>query len=75
MNFINLVSAGFGGRISDANIVQKSGFLDVVPENCTLMADRGFKHIDTLLNKKQIKLLRPPSVSKDVKLSRGSHKK
>lgn len=68
--YICFVSAGFGGRTSDANIVESSGFLDVLPPNCTVLADRGFKHIDTILNKKNIKLLRPPSVSKDTKMSK-----
>ncbi|CAH0731071.1 unnamed protein product, partial [Brenthis ino] len=68
--FINFVSAGYGGRISDTNIVESCGFLDILPLNCTVLADRGFKHIDTILSRKQIKLLRPPSASKDMKLSK-----
>ncbi|XP_045490867.1 uncharacterized protein LOC123690833 [Colias croceus] len=68
--FIVFVSAGHGGRISDTNIVEVSRFLDVLPPNCSILADRGFKHIDTLLTKKGIKLLRPPSVIKNVKLTK-----
>nr|XP_049696795.1 uncharacterized protein LOC126054614 [Helicoverpa armigera] len=68
--FVNFVSAGFGGRISDANIVEKSGFLDVLPPKCTVLADRGFIHVDTLLSRNQNKLLRPLSVAKDQKLSK-----
>ncbi|CAH0730982.1 unnamed protein product, partial [Brenthis ino] len=68
--FINFVSATYGGRIFDTNIVESCGFLDILPLNCTVLADRGFKHIDTILSRKQIKLLRPPSVSKDMKLSK-----
>ncbi|CAG4966261.1 unnamed protein product [Colias eurytheme] len=68
--FIVFVSAGHGGRISDTNIVEVSRFLDVLPPNCSILADRGFKHIDTLLTKKGIKLLRPPSVAKNVKLTK-----
>lgn len=67
---INFVSNGFGGRVSDSKIVEISGFLECLPSNCTILADRGFKHIDTILNQKQIKLLRPPSVLKDIKMSK-----
>lgn len=66
--FICFVSAGFGGRTSDIVLLQKSGFLEVMPPNCTILADRGFKQVDTILNEKKIKLLRPPSVSKDTQL-------
>lgn len=34
------------------------------------MADRGFKGIDAYLNTKNIQLVRPPSVLKDVRLSK-----
>lgn len=57
------MSEGFNGRCSDAVIVEQSNFLNIVPENASVMADRGFKCIDTLLNKKKCVLVRPPSVS------------
>lgn len=68
--FVNFVSAGFGGRVSDANIVENSGFLDVLPPNCTVLADRGFKYVDALLSRNQNNLLRPPSLAKDQKLTK-----
>ncbi|KYN12106.1 hypothetical protein ALC57_15731 [Trachymyrmex cornetzi] len=43
--FINFVSTGYGGRISDTLITEKSGFLDILPDECDVMADRGFKQI------------------------------
>lgn len=43
---INFISEGFGGRTTDALIVQHSGYLDYLPNGCSVMADRGFKHID-----------------------------
>lgn len=61
--FINYVSSGYGGRISDVLLLESCGFLDVIPPGCTVMADRGFKHIDRLLSEKQCKLVKPPSVS------------
>lgn len=53
--------------ISDVRLVEESGFLQVVPQNCTILADRGFKHLDANLNKQHVKLLRPPSVYSDLK--------
>ena len=40
---ITFVSRGYGGRVSDSDIVRDSGFLDVAPEGCSVLADRGFK--------------------------------
>ncbi|XP_046407708.1 uncharacterized protein LOC124172309 [Ischnura elegans] len=59
---INFISSGYGGRISDVELTKDSGYLDVLPEGCTVMADRGFKGLDTLLASKKCKLVRPPSV-------------
>nr|CAI5867895.1 unnamed protein product [Callosobruchus analis] len=35
------------------------------------MADRGFKHIEHLLVKKQCKTIRPPTVSENVVLEKS----
>ncbi|XP_050311187.1 uncharacterized protein LOC126746837 [Anthonomus grandis grandis] len=67
---INFISTGFGGRASDAVIVEHSGFLNILPENVAIMADRGFKHIEHLLVSKNCILVRPPSVSGTVKSSK-----
>ena len=56
------MSEGFGGRASDIEVVQNSGFLDIIPENSVVLADRGFKSLESTLTKKNCKLLRPPSV-------------
>lgn len=68
---INFVSDGYGGRISDINLVEQSGYSKIVPENCTILADRGFKHLESHLSNKNVKILRPPSVSKDCKMSKA----
>ena len=60
---INFISEGFGGRTTDATIVEKSQYLNVLTPNCEIMADRGFKHIERLLQTKGCTLIRPPSVS------------
>lgn len=60
--YIAFVSKGYGGRISDKAITCKSGFIDILPLNAVIMADRGFKEIESLLSSKNVKLLRPPSV-------------
>lgn len=43
--FINFISIGFGGWISDKSILEKSGYLEAIPRNIAVMADRGFKHV------------------------------
>lgn len=64
---INFVSKGYGGRTSDAVIFENSGFLNKLPESSAVMADRGFKKIESFLNKKKCSLVRPPSVvSKEI---------
>lgn len=62
---IIFVSKGFGGRISDSDIMlfEESKFMDILPDNVAVMADRGFKHIENFLNRKGCLLIRPPSVS------------
>ncbi|VEN38659.1 unnamed protein product [Callosobruchus maculatus] len=76
--FINFISKGFGGRISDEQLFQKSGLLEELPEACAVIADRGFKNtvslldnknIVSLLDKKNIQLIRPPLVNSGVNLS------
>ncbi|KAL7289366.1 hypothetical protein TKK_0016569 [Trichogramma kaykai] len=59
---IIFISKGYGGRISDNILFAESGILDILPENTTLMADIGFKSIEKVLNTKNVKLVRPPSV-------------
>lgn len=59
---INFISTGFGGRTSDALILEHSGFLNVLPPGAHVMADRGFEHIENLLKNKNCVLIRPPSV-------------
>ncbi|CAH1997137.1 unnamed protein product [Acanthoscelides obtectus] len=68
---INFISSGFGGRTTDVQIVEKSDLINVIPENCIIMADRGFKHIETILHKKSASLLRPPSISAKQKLTKA----
>lgn len=67
---INFISKGYGGRTSDAVIFQNCGYLEVLPENCAVMADRGFKKIETFLNKKNCNLVRPPSVINKEQMSK-----
>ena len=39
---ITFVSKAFTGRISDKKLTLKSGFLDMLPKHCSIMADKGF---------------------------------
>lgn len=60
--FVSFISKGYGGRISDKAIVDKSNLLNVLQPNAVLLADRGFKEIESVFSSHGIKLLRPPSV-------------
>lgn len=67
---VNFVSKGFGGRTSDVEIVQNCGFVDCLKPGMHVMADRGFKHLDTVLQDKGCTLVRPPSVSAGAQSSK-----
>ncbi|KAJ8915475.1 hypothetical protein NQ315_003238 [Exocentrus adspersus] len=69
--FINFVSNGFGGRISDVLLLEQCNYINVVPHGCAVMADRGFKHVDNLLKEKNCQLIKPPSVSSSTKPSKA----
>ena len=56
---INFVSKGYGGRMSDRQIVEDSGFLNEVRRGEQVMADKGF-HIADLLTLKYADLVIPP---------------
>jgi hypothetical protein len=60
--FISFVSKGYGGRLSDVSQCQCSGFLQTLAPGRSLMADRGFKHLEPLLDQQNVKLVRPPSI-------------
>lgn len=65
--FIIFISSGYGGRISDTLLFEESKIMNILPEKCGIMADRGFKQIQTILNQKECELVRPPSVSTSTK--------
>lgn len=67
---INFISYGFGGRTSDREILESCGYLDKLPSDCSVLADRGFKNIENLLHSKNCKLIRPPSVNPDQKMNK-----
>ena len=45
---ISFISQAWGGRISDKEITQRSGFLDKISYGDSVMADRGFTISDDL---------------------------
>ncbi|KAJ8671172.1 hypothetical protein QAD02_002431 [Eretmocerus hayati] len=67
---INFVSEGVCGRCTDMSIVENCGYLDKIPRSCAVLADRGFKGLDILLQQKKCTLIRPPSVYKDTKCTK-----
>lgn len=56
---ICFVSRAWGGRISDRQLIEESGFLDTIEEGDLVMADKGFT-IGDLLAKKKAYLNIPP---------------
>lgn len=69
---INFVSKGYGGRISDEMITSVCGYLEQIPHpDVHVMADRGFKKIEPLLNGKKCVLVRPASVKSGTKLDKS----
>ncbi|KAL4721003.1 hypothetical protein ACJJTC_016774 [Scirpophaga incertulas] len=65
---VNFVSNGYAGRISDVNLLEHSRFLDCLQPGTCILADRGFKQL--YLSQRGFVLLRPPSVSAGMKLSK-----
>lgn len=55
---INFISRAYGGRITDQEIVQHSGFLDVLQPNDLILADRGFT-VEDLIGLKGARLRTP----------------
>lgn len=71
---ITFVSEGFGGRTSDLVIVKESGFIKNLKPGTAVMADRGFKHLAPDLQQIGCSVIRPPSVSSKVKITKGEVK-
>ncbi|KAH9642797.1 hypothetical protein HF086_012291 [Spodoptera exigua] len=71
---VNYISQGFGGRTSDVTIVENCSFLNGLQPGTIILADRGFKHLEPLLQAKGMKLLRPPSVRAGAKLTKSEVK-
>ena len=61
---INFVSNVFSGSTSDKELVQKSGFLDLLEEGDVVMADKGF-NIQDLLAVRGVRLSAPPVMRKN----------
>lgn len=64
---VSYISCGYGGRATDIVIVEDCGYLNHLQPGSTVMADRGFKNISTKLEQIGCGLVRPPSVSADVR--------
>ena len=67
---INYISEGVCERTSDIALIENCGYLNIIPPNISVLADRGFKQLDVLLRNRQCKLIIPPSVMKDVQSSK-----
>ncbi|CAB3259036.1 unnamed protein product [Arctia plantaginis] len=72
---VNYISDGYSGRATDLMIVENCGFLDHLPPQKAVMADRGFKDLTRLLAIKNCSLVRPPSVSQSTPSTKEDVKK
>ncbi|XP_072158437.1 uncharacterized protein [Bemisia tabaci] len=73
---INFISGAYGGRATDCNILRDSGYLEVLPRNTLVMADRGFKNVESLISDSGSRLVRPPSVHTEEKtVKKGNSEK
>ena len=57
---ITSYSRGYGGRTTDRQIVQESGFLDLIERGATYLADKGFPKIADYLEEHGASLVMPP---------------
>ncbi|KAJ8665820.1 hypothetical protein QAD02_007482 [Eretmocerus hayati] len=55
---IVFISKGYEGRISDMTLFETCGIMKILPEGCAVMADRGFKQIEEVLETKRVSSLR-----------------
>lgn len=63
------------GRTSDVTLVENCKFLENMEPGVSILADRGFKHLQNLCLQKGIELVRPPSVGSKSKLTKAeAHK-
>lgn len=65
---INFISCGRPGRCSDMELLRGSGYLDCLKPGVSVLADRGFKEVESDLVAKGCYLTRPASVAKNEKL-------
>lgn len=65
------LSKSFGGRSSDLAITTACKLQKALKKKLSVMADRGFKGIDTVLLQNGMKLFRPPSASSDKTMSKA----
>lgn len=73
---INFISEGYGGRASDLEITKDCGYLSCLPDFSVVLADRGFKNIESVLASRKSRLIRPVSVREgEVMTRRGVIKK
>lgn len=63
---IIFISKGFLGRISDNELVRRSGFLNLLKKGTVVMADRGFKDLNSEISANGAILIKPPSVTVGV---------
>jgi DDE superfamily endonuclease/Helix-turn-helix of DDE superfamily endonuclease len=61
--FCTFLSRGYGGRIGDSTLTTDCGYMEGLTNKHQVMADRGFKGLEGVLDLQGVKLVRPPSIS------------
>lgn len=62
------VSDGYPGRITDKQLVQQCGILDLIPSGTSVLVDKGFE-IGPELMRKGVSLMKPPRKMRNVDFS------
>lgn len=73
--FCNYISRGYGGRCSDTGLTNDCGLLNHLARDSTVLADRGFKALESYLDTVGVSLQRPPSVYAGKPLSKNDCQK
>ncbi|KAG5862053.1 hypothetical protein JTB14_016729 [Gonioctena quinquepunctata] len=68
---VNYIPPGYEERITDTCLVESCDFMKGLQDGMSVMADRGFKHVEPHLSKQGV---RPPSVTTGAKLSKSEER-
>ncbi|RVE40319.1 hypothetical protein evm_015031 [Chilo suppressalis] len=67
---ISFISKPYGGRATDDNIFEQSNILSLLEPGDGVMVDRGFRSIDELCERNNVKCVRPPYLKEKKQFSK-----